>query len=186
MMTKMQILIRNLAILALFGTVFFMLSNASPTALHAHQKSERTANYGPSTIVTVKDFELGKLFLCKYDKWFSCNTVIKRCFGLLWYPGNQVYGKLNNTSLPIDYYWQGSRYKKDYMLWMVYGIVNDKSITSVKLEVELNGQTLTLDQPQLYDDMFLFTWNSMKTDYKLKKIIGLDDDSKVIYEKEFY
>jgi hypothetical protein len=48
------------------------------------------------------------------------------------------------------------------------------------------GQTIILDHPQLYDNMFLFTWNSKETDYKFRKLIGLDEDSKVICEIEFY
>jgi hypothetical protein len=185
-MTKTQKLIKNLSILVLLGILFFMFNTASPTALIAHQKSEKSANYGPSTIIAEKDFEFGKLFLCKYDKWFSCNTVIKRFGGLVWYPGNQVYGNINDTSLPINYFWHGSRYRKDYMLWMVYGVVNDKNITSIKLEVELDGQTISLKHPQLYNDMFLFTWNSYETDYKPLRLIGLNSNSEIIYEKELY
>ncbi|HOJ08996.1 MAG TPA: hypothetical protein PK733_00175 [Clostridiales bacterium] len=182
-MSKKHKLIRNTGILLTLLFIHFMFSSASLTALSAHKKSEKTANYGPSKVIQTQNFKYGKLFLCKYDKWFSCNTVKKGCLGM-WYPGNQVHGKENDVSRSIDYYWHGSTYRDDYMLWMLYGVVNDNRIISVKMEAELHGEKKILEYPQLYDNMFLFTWNSKETDYKIKRLIGFDKNLNAIYEVE--
>jgi hypothetical protein len=180
-MNKKRKLIRNLFILLLMVIIVASFSAASLTPLSAHKRSERTGNYGPSIVVKSQSIKGGRLYLCKYDKWFSLNTV-KRGFLGLWYAGDQVHGMENDTKLPISYSWGMNTIGK-YRQAKFFGIVNNPDIKSIKLEVKINGQLKILEQKELYDNIFMFTWEDGEKLFEFVKITGLDKNSDVIYEK---
>jgi len=60
-----------IAVILLVTAVYPYVYYGSFSALEAHQKSEKSYHYGPSEILEVIDFPKGKIFLCKYDKWFT-------------------------------------------------------------------------------------------------------------------
>lgn len=181
-MIKKRKLIRNTLILVLLLLIAASFSTASFTPLSAHKRSERTANYGPSTIIKSQKIKGGMLYLCKYDKWFSLNTV-KRGFLGLWYAGNQVHGGENDIKNAINYSWGISSIKDNYRLGKFYGIVNDPNIKSVKLVLNMKDEMKTFEQNELYDNMFLFTWDGDLVNFQAAKITGLDKDSNIIFEK---
>jgi hypothetical protein len=180
-MKKKKKLIRNLIILFLLVIIAASFSTASITSLAAHKRSERTANYGPSIIIKSQSIKGGRVYLCKYDKWFSLNTVKRSSIGL-WYAGDQVHGMENDTKVPIVYSW-GVSTMGQYRQARFFGIVNNPDIKSVKLDLKLNGELKTLEQKELYDSMFLFIWEEGETGFQAVKITGLDKNSGVIYEK---
>lgn len=181
-MIKKQKLIRNTLILVLLLLISTSFLGASFTPLSAHKRSERTANYGPSTIIKSQKIKGGMLYLCKYDKWFSLNTV-KRGFLGLWYAGDQVHGSENDIKNAINYSWGISSIKDNYRLGKFYGIVNDPNIKSVKLALDVNDEMKIFEQKELYDSMFLFTLEGDVVNFQAAKITGLDKDSNIIFEK---
>lgn len=181
-MTKKQKLIRNLFILILLVLFVVNLSTASFTPLSAHKRSERTANYGPSTIIKFQRIKGGMLYLCKYDKWYSLNTVRRGILGL-WFPGDQVHGKENDIKNPMNYSWGFSGTSNNYMISKFFGIVNDPNIKSVKLTVSIAGEEKTFEQKELYDNMFLFIWEGKEVYFDVGRLMGLDKDSNIIFEK---
>lgn len=181
-MNKRKDLKRNLFILLMLFLFLGSFSNTSLTPLAAHKKSERTANYGPSTIAKVQRIKGGMLYLCKYDKWYSLSAVVKDFFWL-WHPGDQVLGTENNLKNPINYNLGYSTRTSNHTVGQFYGIVNDSNIKSVKLELNLSGQMKIFEQEELYDNMFLFIWeNNIQMKYMSAKIIGYDKDSNIIYK----
>lgn len=180
--TKGQKLIRSLFILMLLLLLFGHYSTASLTPLTAHKRSERSINYGPSTIIKSQRIKGGMLYLCKYDKWYSLDTV-KRRFLWLWYPEDMNLGKENNINNPIEYSWGEISISSNYKLGKFYGIVNDPNINTVRLELNVNGKMEIFEQKELNNNMFLFTWDGGITSYD-GKIMGLDKNSNIIYEKQ--
>lgn len=180
-MTKGQKLIINLIILILLLLLFGHYSTASLTPLTAHKRSERSINYGPSTIIKSQRVKGGMLYLCKYDKWYSLDAV-KRGFLWLWYPGDMSLGKENNINNPIEYSWEASSISNNCILGKFYGIVNDPNIKTVRLELNVNGKMEIFEQKELDNNMFLFTWEGGITSYD-GKIMGFDKNSNTIYEK---
>jgi hypothetical protein len=181
-MTKKQKLIRNLLILIL---LFFWVNahiGASFTPLGAHRRSERSANYGPSMVVKTQKVKGGMLLLCKYDRWFSLNTVNKGPLWL-WYAGNQVHGQENDIKEQIKVSYGNEVTDHNVEYWQFYGIVNNPAIKSVRLEIKVTGEPKIFEQKELYDNMFLFVWDEDVKNFETMKIMGLDKDSKVVYEK---
>lgn len=168
-------LIRNIIALIILLIIFVKSSGLYFTPLGAHRDSERTAHYGPSEIIHIEDYEKGKYILCKYDKWFSCNTVNKKLF-FFWHFGNQVHGIENDLSQPLSYYWvgEGNFYK-------VYGIINDKRIKKVEVVLN-NGDTLV--QENFYDDMFLIHWVANDSKY-YSKVRAYDEDGNMVFEGKY-
>jgi hypothetical protein len=147
------------------------------TPMSAHESSERGMHYGPSEVIHIEDFKDGKYLLCKYDDFVSCDTV-NRFLIFLWSIGNQPIGFQNDKTKPLNYTWSSS-----FSNWKVYGIVNDTRIKKVEIILD-NGIILT--QSKLYEDLFLFTWDSSDNGSKgYKRIKGYDSDNKVIYEEEY-
>jgi hypothetical protein len=185
-MIKKKKLIRNIILLSVIILIIASFSYASLTPLQAHRRSERTANYGPSVIIKSQSMKGQMFYLCKYDKWYSLDTV-KRGFLGLWYAGDQVLGKENDAKEALDYAWSGNSSDKNHMIYKFYGEINDKKIKAVTLELEYNGQTKSLEQKKLYDNMFMFIWeedNSYK--YIMKAIKGYDNNSNLIFQKALY
>jgi hypothetical protein len=141
--------------------------------LAAHKSSERSIHYGPSEVVHTEDFDGGKYYLCKYDKWVSCNTV-NRTWLFFWSFGNQPTGFENDRSKPIAYTWSMS-----YQRNKAYGIINDDRITKVEI-VFMDGSSLT--ETHIYEKLFLFTWIS--EEYGFQTIKGYDKDNNLIYEEQ--
>lgn len=182
-MIKKRKLARNLIFLTMLIFVYIILTGASLTPLAAHRRLERSENYGPSNIVKTQKIEGCVLYLCKYDKWFSLDTV-KRGSLLLWY-GNNIFVAEENTE-PINFTASRSFVYSYYAVQNVYGIVNDPNIKSVKLEIKHLHDPIfkTLEQNELYDNnMFWFVLDKSLSNYMLLKLTGLDKDGKVIYER---
>jgi hypothetical protein len=173
-------LIMNLSILAFLLLITPTLLDASLTPLSAFRRSEKASNYGPSTIVKVQKLDRGMLYLCNYDKWYSANVVIKGSSGLFWYPFTGVYGVENDLNDPINYVWDSDDY---FLIKRSFGIVNDPKIKSVRLVIMMEGETKNIDQ-ELYDNMFLFVWEKELAGYREVRIMGLDKNSNIVYEKE--
>jgi len=74
-MSRIKKVIRNLIILVLLFILYMMWAGLYLTPLLANEHSERSAHYGPSEVIHIENFDGGKYILCKYDRWFSCNTV---------------------------------------------------------------------------------------------------------------
>lgn len=175
-MNRKKLIIRNTVIILI---LFFLLLNRTGlylSPLSAHEHSERSSHYGPSKIVYVEDFKKGKYFLCKYDRWVSCNTVDKE-FLFFWGFGNQVSGFENDTSEMIDYSWGAT---DDY--YKCYGIRNSKNVTKVKITLE-NGETYSTSE--FHEDLFLIPWaGSDDQGFHFRNIKAYDINNNIIYEEE--
>ena len=177
-----------LLVTAVYPYVYVYVYYGSFSALEAHQKSEKSYHYGPSEILEVIDIPKGKIFLCKYDKWFSADTIIK---GIIkWYPGSGVGGYPIQESQGISSIWSGSRISEDYFLYKGYGYVSNPDITTVTLEVEWikeDGTENKVLEYKLKDHRgFIFYWNDNETKYKPKTLRGLGVNGNILYEKNYY
>lgn len=173
-MNRKKKLIRNLLILAVLIPILFNRMGLYLTAEAAHRASERSIHYGPSEIIHVEDFGYKKMFLCKYDRWISCNTS-KRALGLFWQFGNQVTGIENKEELPFTFTWLGTNVDG-----VIYGIINEPSITEIKL-IYLDA-TVIIDT--FYEDMFFYRWEgSNNNDYP--KVQGYNAEGELVYESKY-
>lgn len=172
-MNRHRKLIRNILIIAALIPLIMYCSGLYLSPLAAHQHSERSIHYGPSHVVHVQDFEKGKYFLCKYDKWISCDTVNREML-LFWRFGNQVTGIENDISKAVNCTMNAnSEYYK------VYGIINDKNIK--KIEAVLTDGTI-FTQTEFFEDMFFFTWTAENGGTNLSRIRGYDSNDIILYE----
>ena len=89
-----------------------------------------------------------------------------------WYGTNPI-GFENTNSKAIEYTWNMS-----YNTLKIYGIINDKQITKIVIDVD-DGITTTITE--FYDDLFLFVCNldSNKLGHTIK---GYDSNDNLIYE----
>lgn len=173
-MNRKKRLIRNLIVLAILIPILINRFGLYLTAEGAHKASERSIHYGPSEIIHVKDLGSKKLFLCKYDKWISCNTS-KRALGLFWQFGNQVTGVENKTEQPFTYTWNGGSSGM-----VIYGIINDPSIIEIRLVY--SDSTIIIDT--FYEDMFMHTWDSLdNSDYP--NVQGYNSSGELVYESMY-
>lgn len=172
-MNRHRKLIRNLLIIAVLIPLTLYRSGLYLSPLSAHQHSERSIHYGPSQIMHVQDFEKGKYYLCKYDKWISCNTVNRKLL-FFWGFGNQATGIENDLSKTVSYSWNAS-----YEYYKVYGIINDKNIK--KIEAVLSDGTV-LTQTDFFEDMFLLAWTAEYGENYLIDIKGYDSEGLVLFE----
>lgn len=176
-MNRRKLIIRNTVIILILFFLFLNRTGLYLTPLSAHEHSERSSHYGPSKIVYVEDFEKGKYFLGKYDKWVSCNTVNK-VFLFFWSFGNQSTGFENDTSKVIDYSWGST---DDYH--RCNGIKNDENVAKVEITLE-NGETYSTSE--FYEDLFLITWvGSEDQGVYFRNIKAYDINNNIIYEEEF-
>ncbi|SHE75100.1 hypothetical protein SAMN02745784_01669 [Tissierella praeacuta DSM 18095] len=173
-MNRLKKIIKNTIILVILFFIFLKSSGLYLIPLSAHKASERSAHYGPSEVVHIEDFDKGKYILCKYDRWFSCNTINKTLF-FFWRIGNQVYGRESDLSKAVSYTWSMSG---DY--YKAYGIINDNRIKKIEVTLE-NGDILIQDG--FYEDMFLVTWKSPNDSIiDFAGIRAYDEDSNIIFE----
>lgn len=170
-MNRKKKLARNIVILLILFAITFS-RGIYLTPMAAHKASERSIHYGPSKVVHIEDFEGGKLFLGKYDKWFSCNTI-NRTMLLFWRFGNQVTGGEIDITKPLNF-----SYSSSHDTFKFYGIINDKNID--KVEVHLKDGSI-YSQREFYDDMFLFTWD-WGDEFRFSGIKAYDALGNVIYE----
>lgn len=174
-MTRLKLIVRNAVIILILLVLFLNRTGLYLTPMSAHKSSERSANYGPSKVVYIKEYEKGMNLLGKYDKWVSCNTVDKRLF-FFWGFGNQVHGFENDKTKTLDYSWSAS-----YEYYKCYGILNDENINKVEITL-YNGEVYTTTD--FYEDLFLITWISSDEDGSyIKSIKGYDSTGKIIYEE---
>lgn len=157
-MSRLKKIVRNIILLFIMSVIFIRMFSLSLNPIKAHEHSERSIHYGPSEIVKIVDYKDKKFILCKYDKWISVDTV-NRVLGVFWRFGNQVTGIENDTSKPLCYSWI---YHDN--ITKIYGIINDKSISKVVIELQYDdGQTVQMEETTFYDDMFLFLIDSKDT-----------------------
>ena len=179
-MSRRNKALRNLLILAVLIPLAVSRSGLYLSPLLAHRSSERSIHYGPSMVVHVRDFDQGKYFLCKYDKWISCDTIRRTLF-FFWRFGDQVTGVENDPDKPVCWTWSS----RDTHC-KAYGILNDGQVK--KIELTLDDDTV-LTQSDFYDDMFLLTWTDEKQEggrnphgRQVKSIKGYDSGGFVVYE----
>ncbi len=175
-MSRIKKIVRNICIITLLSLFIMSRLGLYFTPLSAHESSERGISYGPSKVIHIEDFENGKYILGKYDKWVSCNTLIKTWF-FFWRANGNV-GFENVKTEKISYTWSSS-----YNNFKAYGIVNDADIK--KIEVLLsNGEVLA--QTDFYEDLFLLTWHSdEKETIYFNGIRGYDADGNIVFTKEY-
>lgn len=172
-MNRNRKVILNLLIMAILVPLVLYRSGLYLSPLSAHKHSERRIHYGPSQVVYIQDFEEGKYFLCKYDKWISCNTINRELL-FFWRFGSQVTGIENDLSKAVSYTWH---YSEGY--YKVYGIINDERVK--KIEGILSDGTV-LTQTDFYEDMFLLTWTGESNKPYFIEIKGYDLHDTIIYE----
>jgi len=146
------------------------------TPLLANEHSERSAHYGPSEVIHIENFDGGKYILCKYDRWFSCNTVNRR---LLFFWGSESQPTVfeNDKTQKIAYTWYMTNQE-----YKAFGIINDDNICKIVITLE-DGSIFT--QTDLYDNLFLFTWKSNGNSKSFHSISGYDIDNNVIFLQDF-
>ncbi len=181
-MSRRNKVLRNLLILAVLIPLAVSRSGLYLSPLSAHRSSERSIHYGPSTVVHVQDFDQGRYYLCKYDKWISCDTI-RRAFLFFWRFGNQVTGVENDPEKPVCWTWDS----RDTHC-KAYGILHDNQVKKIELTLD-DGSVLT--QSDFYDDMFLLTWADEKRKgernphgRQVRDIKGYDSGGLVVYEDQ--
>lgn len=176
-MSRIKKIIRNIFIIVILS--FFIITRLGLhfTPLSAHESSERGANYGPSEVIHIEDFENGKYILGKYDKWISCDTV-NQALLFFWRAGNQPVGFENDKTKKVSYSWSLSSY-----YFKAYGIVNDKDVKKIEITLS-NGDILT--QTDFYEDLFLLTCKAKeKGNIHFKAIRGYDADNNIVFAEEY-
>lgn len=172
MNSRVKKLIRNIILISICVTFLFFRSGLYLSPIAAHKSSERSIHYGPSTIIKIVDFSKGKYLLCKYDKWVSCNTVLRK--GLFWRFGSGVFGFENNINEPVSFTWGISG-----MDLRLYGAINDKSIQRIEI-VFSNGDKYYINE--FYEGLFLLSLENIKDDsISCKKVVGYNANHEVIY-----
>lgn len=156
---------------------YSLLSYGSFSPLKAHEQSERTYHYGPSTIIRTIDLDGEKIYLCRYKDWFSISSVNRK--GIKWYPGNNVSGTPIDKSKQVSYNWGGSSNKEGSMRMVVYGYVSDPNITTMSLE-ESGKDALRYELGE--SRMFIFYWNEDSDKRKDIQLRGIDKEGKAVYE----
>lgn len=170
-MNRKKKLLRNILILSvLFLVIYSKAIYLDPVA--AHQASERSLHYGPSTVVHVEDFPGGKYILGKYDRWISF-SIITKSNRFFWHIGDSVIGLEIDYDKPLFYASQFSQPNA-----RAFGILNDPNID--KVEVHLRDGTV-LTQQEFYEDMFLITWES---EFEFWRIVAYDGSGNVIFEEK--
>jgi len=58
-------------------------------------------------------------------------------------------------------------------------------LKSVKCTIKIDDRIKELEQKELYENLILLTVDEAGTNFEIVNIVGLDKDSKVIYEENF-
>lgn len=176
-MNRQRKIVRNLVILA--GLLFILnrigFLYFSPVA--AHEASERTIHYGPSTIVHTEEFDKGLYLLCRYDKWVSCNSA-NRYLIFFWQFGGQVTGFENDKAEVIDF--SGSM---SHGSSKVYGSINDDRVREIRLSL-LDGTEMV--ETEFHDGLFLMTWDESISEvaWGHNNIKAYDENGQLLYQGE--
>ncbi|GKX65701.1 hypothetical protein [Inconstantimicrobium mannanitabidum] len=182
-MIKKKKLFRNIVILLIVFCIIVIFYPASVSPITALKRNERAKNYGPSVIIKTEKFNNEYCYLCKYDKWYSIDIVKRGTWGL-WYPGEMLTSGHLVSSEPVEYikaFGAGDNGNKH----VLFGRVNDRRIKSVKFEIEVKNKTKVVEQRKLYDNLFMIFWDGNDNFiYSIKDIQGLDENSKVVFEKK--
>lgn len=179
-MTKKAKLIRNIFILVVLFLIIKTFFFGSFTALSAFKKAEKASNYGPSKIVKTLELDGEVLYLTKYNEWCSLSSV-RRGFLGLWYPRKGFYGELYNDEVPIYFSTKYSGNDSNALITL-HGIVNDSNIKSVKSTLKVDDRIIELEEKNLEENIFLLSFQGECSNHEVLTLIGLDKDSKVIYE----
>ncbi len=175
-MNRRKRVARNILLLVVLSYLFLNVSGLHVSPTWAHEHSERSMHYGPSKVVHIENFNAGKLFLGKYDKWISCNPVL-RMWLFFWRFGSSPAGYEYDSNKPLDYSWAS-----DSGHYRLYGIVNDKSIERV--EITLDDGTM-ISTMELYEHLFLLTWKSTEEqELYAKSIRGYDAEGNLVFEED--
>lgn len=181
-MIKKKKLRRNIVIILTVFCIIVVFYPASVSPITALRREERALNYGPSVIIKTEKFNNEYWYLCKYDKWYSIDTVKQGTLGL-WYSGTIINGNGLNSE-PVEYsmaFGAGDNGKKH----VLFGRVNDRRIKSVKFEIEFNKKAKIVEQNKLYDNLFMIFCDGYgNLIYRINDIQGLDENSKVVFEKK--
>lgn len=161
----------NIIVLGVLFVLFCYIQNLYLSPLSAHRDSERIMHYGPSKVVHTEEYDNGKLMLCKYDKWVTCE-IIPRKFLFLWGLSGAYVFEYDKTKA-ISY---KSDYSKD--LGVVYGVVNNPNIKRIDV---LLADGKVLSTSNFYDNLFLFSWKfSYSSQNYPRMVTGYDGNGKVI------
>jgi hypothetical protein len=175
-MTRSKKIMRNIIILLGLWILFMMMGGVYFDPMQAHEQSERSVHYGPSTVVGIVEHNGDKHMLCRYDNMVSCDTVKRFCY-FFWEHGRSPIGFENDGSKSLKYTWSYANHE-----YKVYGVINDNRISKVKV-IAYKGKVYS--QMKFYDGIFAIFWNG-DGDYNqgLQKITAYDDDGKVLFSEE--
>lgn len=185
-MNRNKKLIRNIIIILLIFFLNLYLSGFYLNPKKAHLESEKSLGYGPSEIVHIEDYELGKYLLSRYEDYFSLGSV-KNYLKVFYRIGSYRIGEKVDKSEDINFNYSidYSRAEKGYGAF--YGVRNNELIS--KIEIGLSDGTIESTN-KFYDDMFLIKWNvfhsTENSDRNVDYIRGYDNHGNVIYINEIY
>jgi hypothetical protein len=175
-MTRSKKVMRNIIVLLTLCLLYMMTSGLYFDPMQAHERSEHSAHYGPSTVVGIVEYNGDRHMLCKYENTVSCDTV-QRFWHFFWRFGSSPFGFENNRSKPLNYTWCYGNH-----LYKVYGVINDKRILKVKV---FTNHGKVYSQTKFYDGVFVLFWKSEGNyDQGLQKVTAYDGDGKVVYSEE--
>ncbi|GMK37371.1 hypothetical protein PCCS19_04240 [Paenibacillus sp. CCS19] len=157
----------------------------------AHQQSESSYHYGPSTIarkVTVPFDKDQVIFLGIYKEWFSADSVKKQRGG--WFAGGGVAGVPIERDKGLTFSWEGTstgKRSEGLMMYKFYGYVSDETITAVELLMKdaETGNPETMRETITDDRMFLFLWQTKNARNDWQTLRGYDKEGNVVYEHSF-
>lgn len=173
----------SIAVILLLLTInYSMFAYGSFTPLVAHEQSERSGHYGPSTIVKTIVIPGGRIYLCRYKNWFSADLIKK---GIVkWYAAGGSWGKEIDFTEQLTYNWDYVRYRDKEGVSKIYGYVNDPNITMLSAIAADGSDPLKYDLDERR--MFIFYWVGVDGTYKYKTLRGFDRSGKIIYEKQLF
>lgn len=171
--------------LAAICVCYYLFWYGSFTAIDAFRASESSYHYGPSEIKKEINLKNGKIYLGRYKDWISINMVEKKLFK--WYPGSAVGGYPINYSDKITEAWQAGKTLNNGYLYIVYGYVNDPTITTVNLQLKdkQSEKESTMKYSVSSDKLFIFNWENNKCTSDILSLTALDKAGNVVYEYKY-
>jgi len=194
-MKKKKAIIINLIIIAFSLLVYMTVTGGAFTPEKAHKRQELTINYGPSEIVAVVKKGVDRFFLGQFNDYYSC-SMVERGFLGLWYGKNKgMWGIKNDHDKPINVNQFSVRFDDNsFDQVYVYGVINDKSIKRIDLDIDILGEDaqklqtesiVITGSDEIFGNMFFSTIETKgMVEYFLKKrIAAFDQDGQLIYEE---
>lgn len=171
-MHRVRKIIIDVILIGLLITVFMATTGFRLIPTQAHEYTEARNHYGPSEIIEVFDYGDYKTMLCRYKNWVSCDKIFRE-YLLFW--SSQMYSSFENDTSEALVYRGGIGTGTN----IIYGIVNDKNIK--KVEIQVDGMD-SLTQEGFHDDLFYFSWESESGEPKIDKIVGYDNNGNILCE----